>query len=740
MEHEDNLTLRASRMEQVEALSAVERAILGVGVLELDDVLQQILQQATRLVKAEIGEIRLADAEGRYLEVRASLPRLGNSSEAIDTSYTRLEVNPEIGVTGRVYLTGESVLLEDVNQAPYYVPFFTGMHSELCVPLKLQNKVIGVLNVESLQPAAFTTGDQTLLEAFANQAGVAIATVRSYRRFRAIQEVIEETHAQPTLDRVLQIILNKAASLVDASVGELRLADPGRRVLEARATLPVPSGPSNRVDEAYRNIPIYGPRTGVTSEVFRTGRPVLLDRVGEAASYLPYHVGMQSELCVPLMERDRPIGVLNVESPRPAAFSHTDQMVLEAFAQQAVVAIRNAQVLERLEALRRVGLVASSSLDLDDVIDQVLEQTFKIFPGAPLGTIQLLDRDKKRLIVAVQRGGSVKEEYRVMSVEVGLTGWVARTGQPALVNDVLQDDRFVDFVPNVRSELAVPIKFRDEVKGVLNIEHYEEGAFAPEDLKLLEGIAAAAGVAIHNAQTYRQLQEQERRTELEARWAMLGRMVAGLAHRMNNMAGMIRTAAGEVKRKATELAPIERDLERISRNAEYLLRLARQLRTPFEQYARAEKGHFDINELLTRSLELVAVPDDVQVQMSLTPGLPKAIPTEAVTDVLIELIRNAVKAMRANETKLLHLSTGLRNGRWIEVVVQDNGCGIPPQVQKRIFEFYFSPPAEESGGWGIGLWWVDTFVRTLRGEIEFTTGPGQGTTFYVRFPVDDAVS
>jgi GAF domain-containing protein len=728
-------TLQAQRMEQVEALSAVERAILGAGALELDDVLQQILGQAARLANAEIGEVRLVDAEGKYLEVRASLPPLGSSPETIDTSFARIPVSRTRGITSQVYLSGESALLGDVTQVPQYVPFFTGMRSELCVPLKLQDKVIGVLNVESRQPAAFTTHDQTLLEAFAHQAGVAIATVRSYKRFQALQEVIEETHAQPALERVLQTILSKAAGLVDASIGELRLADPDRKVLEARATLPPLSESSAQVDGAYRRIPIYGPRAGVTSKVFRTGRPIRLDHVDKATSYLPYHVGMQSELCVPLMERGRPIGVLNVESPRPAAFSQIDQMVLEAFAQQAVVAIRNAQVLERLEALRQVGLVASSSLEPDDVIDQVLEQTFKLFPGAPVGTVQLLDREKKRLTIVAQRGRSVEEEYHVMSMEEGITGWVARTGQPALVDDVTQDERFVKFVPGVRSELAVPIKFGDEVKGVLNIEHHEVGAFDREDLHLLEGIAAAAGVAIHNAQTYRQLQEQERRTELEARWAMLGRMVAGLAHRMNNMAGMIRTAAGEVKRKATDLAPIERDLERISRNAEYLLRLARQLRTPFEQYARAEKGQFDINELLKRSLELAATPDEVQVQMSLTPGLPRAIPTEAVTDVLIELIRNAVKAMRHSETKLLRLSTGLRNGRWVEVAVQDSGCGIPPQIQERIFEFYFSPPAGEGKDWGIGLWWVDTFIRTLRGEIEFTTEPGKGTTFYVRFPM-----
>jgi GAF domain-containing protein len=728
-------------MEQVEALRTIEAAILGVGALELDEVLQLILEQAARLVGAEIGEVRLVDPEGRYLEARATLPPLGSAPETFDTSYLRIPVSFEKGITSLVYLTGQSVLLDDVTQDPRYVAFFTGMRSELCVPLRLQDRPIGVLNVESRQPAAFTSENQVLLEAFANQAGVAVATVRSYRRLQALQEVIEETHAQPSLDKVLQTILNKAAELVGASVGELRLADPGKKWLEARATLPpLPVGAVyNRdvVDKTYRLIPIHGPEAGVTSKVFRTGQPIRLDHVEQEPVYRPYHIGMHSELCVPLIRRGQPIGVINVESPRPVAFSLVDQMVLEAFAQQAVVAIANAQVLERLEALRQVGLVTSSSLDLDYVITQILEQTLRLFPGAALGTVQLLDKGKRKLKIVVQRGEEMGLEYRTMSVDQGITGWVARTGRPALVYDVTLDDRFVEFIPGTRSELAVPLKFGNEVEGVLNIEHHEVGAFSEDDLHLLEAIAAAAGVAIHNARTYQQLQEQERQAELEGRWAMLGRMSAGLAHRMNNVAGMIRTAAGEVKRKATDLAPIERDLERISRNAQYLLRLAREIREPFEHYARAERGAFDVNELLQRSLELASIPDDVQVEMHLTPGLPVVVSSEAVTDVFIELIKNAVKAMRSSEVKSLYLATGLKDERWVEVTVRDTGCGIPPKIQKQIFEFYFTTADEDEEGWGIGLWWVETFIRVLGGEIAFETEVGKGTTFYVRFPVTD---
>ena len=92
----------------------------------------------------------------------------------------------------------------------------------------------------------------------------------------------------------------------------------------------------------------------------------------------------------------------------------------------------------------------------------------------------------------------VKEEI-LLKVGEGITGWVAKEGKPALIRNVGEDSRYVEANPNVRSELAVPIKWGDEVVGVLNLDHYRPDAFAEEDLDLLTAFANVAAVALKNA-------------------------------------------------------------------------------------------------------------------------------------------------------------------------------------------------------------------------------------------------
>jgi Nif-specific regulatory protein len=120
--------------------------------------------------------------------------------------------------------------------------------------------------------------------------------------------------------------------------------------------------------------------------------------------------------------------------------------------------------------------------------------------GASSGSIIRMDPDSDTLFIEAERGlgPEVKSALR-LRVGEGITGWVAREGEPLLVPDVRKDPRYVQANPAVMSEMAVPVKWGSEVMGVINLDHQQVGGFTGEDLELLTALGNAAALALRNA-------------------------------------------------------------------------------------------------------------------------------------------------------------------------------------------------------------------------------------------------
>ncbi|HEU5360061.1 MAG TPA: GAF domain-containing protein, partial [Candidatus Deferrimicrobiaceae bacterium] len=153
---------------------------------------------------------------------------------------------------------------------------------------------------------------------------------------------------------------------------------------------------------------------------------------------------------------------------------------------------------KKLTAIFQISRALNEESDPAVLFQLIIDHATDLM-GAPTGSMILIDRRSGLLRIQAERGLGPEVKEVLLKIGEGITGWVAKEGKPALVRDVKDDPRYVEVNPSVRSELAVPIKWGDEVVGVLNLDHYRPHAFEEEDQELLTSFANVAAVALKNA-------------------------------------------------------------------------------------------------------------------------------------------------------------------------------------------------------------------------------------------------
>src|SRR5258705_6187197 len=157
-----------------------------------------------------------------------------------------------------------------------------------------------------------------------------------------------------------------------------------------------------------------------------------------------------------------------------------------------------------LHLLYQVGRVIHSTLEPQEALQLIVDQAVQLM-RASSGSTVLINPTTRLLEIHASRGLPARAAELKLRVGEGITGWVARTGQPARVGNVRADPRYIAVRPEVRSELAVPLEVNGEVRGVLNVDSDRPDAFGPEDQELLEALASEAARGIHHTWPYEQL-------------------------------------------------------------------------------------------------------------------------------------------------------------------------------------------------------------------------------------------
>jgi signal transduction histidine kinase len=456
-------------------------------------------------------------------------------------------------------------------------------------------------------------------------------------------------------------------------------------------------------------------------------------------------------LAAPLIWQDSVRGVLVVSDGNgKRVFRERDAALLQSLADMtASMAQQNerlARMTTQFRALHAIDVALTSSLELESVLDMILEKAAELV-GAEHGSLRQLDTESGKLVLRAHYGDGWTPEKLAYTPRIGqgIARWVAENRRPYLSPDVRDDPLNVVLFEDMRSSISIPLQYGredpgkpDSLLGVLLLESSRVAAFDQQDVELLEALAQEAVIAIQNASQHRKLlSEQEKRLAAE-KWAIMGQAATALAHRINNLMGIVPVSAREALRSLTKLEMadserlwIEANLERIERNAQFILKLSEALFRPFKDSGPAARQ--DVNHLLDEALEAADLPDEIEVSQTFEKKLPLVDCSLLLVDIFLELITNARKAMEDREQRRLHLSTHSDQddaGFWVIVEIKDTGRGITSEQMRHLWNMF----KQSEDGLGFGLWWLRTFIERQGGSIKCHSEPDKGSVFVVRLP------
>ena len=259
---------------------------------------------------------------------------------------------------------------------------------------------------------------------------------------------------------------------------------------------------------------------GVVGQVALTRQPILLNDVAGVEFYTSANPDVRSELAVPLIAKNRLIGVMDLESTETGYFRPEHQRVLTVTASRIAQAIENARLYARvsrqaqtLEVLNEIAVELASILELGPLLERV-GQLLRRLIDYQMFTIMLLDETGETLITRYAwRFGYAHAPMRRIPVNSGLVGAAVREWRFVNVPDVLKDPRYLPMNEETRSELVVPLFYKGRIIGVLDLEHTRTHFFTEEHERVLTTLAAQVAIAIENARLYQAVRTQERQLE-----------------------------------------------------------------------------------------------------------------------------------------------------------------------------------------------------------------------------------
>jgi GAF domain-containing protein len=276
--------------------------------------------------------------------------------------------------------------------------------------------------------------------------------------------------------------------------------------------------------EAGAQLKRMGHKLGVGSKSivgYVTGRGetlVVNDTVKDATYYAnPILPDTRAEAAIPLKVGERIVGALDVQSIYPFAFTEENLRTLEILADQLAVAVVNTELfaetqehLSQHRLLHHITTSAASGTTLEEALETAVKG-LQVTLGGDRVSILLVDRERKTLELRASIGYSEEVTNIRVPIGQGITGWVASHRRPLRVNDVTGDPRYIMVSSNTRSELAIPLLYRNELLGVLNVESEQVAAYTENDEEMLGTLAGSLAAIIANARLLEQIRRQAER-------------------------------------------------------------------------------------------------------------------------------------------------------------------------------------------------------------------------------------
>src|SRR6266511_3401055 len=403
---------------------------------------------------------------------------------------------------------------------------------------------------------------------------------------------------------------------------------------------------------------------------------------------------------------------------------------------------------------------------IQDLLYTVLQRTMRAV-HATIGSLTLLDQQKKTLRIAASRGlpAEVHDQTEVRLGE-GVAGKVAALGDAVIVDDIEKDARFArtnDPRYGTGSFICMPVRVGDRVIGVINLAKKEDAStspptprpFSPTDLQFLSALLTYIGYAVDNARLLQEAQESASQLQsvvddLRATQAQLvrgetlsaiGKLASGMAHHLNNLFAVI---LGRLEILLTKVPDAEarRYLEIVQRAAQDGAEVVRRVQRFSRVQPVSRTMPVDLNQLAQEVIDLTrprwhneALLRQIRIDTALDLGNVKPVAGEyaPLREVLLNLVLNAIDAM-PNGGRL-----GMKtwaDSQGVHCDVSDAGVGMSEEVQQRALDPFFTTKGPKSTGLGLSVTYG--IIQRHNGKLEIDSAPGRGTTLHISLPAVDS--
>ncbi len=665
--------------------------------LELSVLLDEVVKQLYERFNYPLVEI--FSLEGDQLTLQTFR---GNSPKVFKQSIQQ-------GIVGRVARSGEVNFIPDVTKDPEYYCCSPETVAELAVPIFRDEKVVGVINIETHIPDQLTEHDRDLLQVLAGQISVALENAVLYQQVRDHAVDLEQTVSNRTrelsnlyelsqrigytlgYDELMRLVLSYLRRAIGSEIASGCLVLGGNKLYYIVTSRQISATALNDIHKySLRGL---GKRSEKTKQLETA--PIELIHTDVFDNQAGPVENLASIIYVPIVVGQKHVGTLIAASEREAAFSDYQVRLLETFAHQAATAIERIEVIQAAEQKRLEGLVEH----------------------LPLGVV-LLDADY-RLLVANPLAKAILSE---LDADID-AGYLSRLG----------DLSVEDLIYRHLETLPVEIVREGPPRRVFEIQVRSMGQASPQRVMTLRDVT--------------QEREIQARIQMQDRLATVGQLAAGIAHDFNNIMAAILVYTDLLlgdpnlpKSSRDRLVIIEQQVQRAAS-------LIRQI-LDFSRRAVMEQSTLDLLPFIKELERMLGrvIPETIRLELTYTAGayLVNADPTR-LQQVFINLAVNSRDAMP--EGGVLHFSLGRYNlqpdekpplpdmqpGEWVKITVRDTGTGIPADVLPHIFEpFFTTKPVGQ--GTGLGLAQVYGIIKQHDGHIDVSSVVGQGTEFNIYLP------
>lgn len=756
------------RVRELDVLSQVGQAVNFT--IEFDDLLELIYTQASRLIDAPCFYIALYDS-------KMGMMTFAFFVEENERYPNREELQWPLGADplSEVVRTGRPLRLTDYSDLVHSQgskrPESKQLKAWMGVPMSAGESRLGVIAAARTQAGDVFSDEQ--FKIFSNIGELAAASLEKARLFQesrlrerqltVLNDISRQIVAtESDVEQLLQIITASAVEILNADAGALFLnTDDSRNELEFRVVI----GGAGE-DLIGQRIAIG---RGIVGEVATSGKALIVNDAANDPRHATVEVASRysasSLLAVPLIAKDRVIGVLEVMNKRDGSvFAESDVDLLTTFGGQAAIAIENARLFQmtdlqlaqrvrELETLERIDSELNRTLDLREVASITVRSAMQTL-GAEAGALGIVHESPPTLeIVAIQ--GYSPQEYpedadgMLWPLYDGVVGRVMRSRQPDLISDVNIDPDYDRGLTGSKSQITLPMLTEGDVTAILILESNSKN-FGLTDWLFAQRVADHASIAIANAQLYAALNAANK-----SKSEFMGFAAHELKNPLTPIKGysdlMMKGALGDLNDQQRSFLNI------INSNAQRMQTIIDDLRA---------SAQLDANEFsvvlapisIHKTLENAIQPfshmlaeKNQTISNNTHEELPPIMGDQTrLVQVFTNLLSNAHKYSPPDTT--IHITAevieryvdqrGQSRGRMMKIILRDEGYGMSDEDLSRLFkERYFrseNPLTKDQPGTGLGMMLTQGIIRKHNGEIWVESTLGEGSTFTIVLPVASA--